>query len=162
KEIWKKTTTALLHRAETFANKAPTDLTERSLRRMRRRPRPRHPAVSAHPTGLGRDCLGHFTGNSPRSMAAWRNRAADLCPPASGGADPLSGEAARPFLHPAPPPHPKDRTMARPHRTFTERRRRKLALKVPGLELLEPKQTITEPISVAGLSLSALRGLVQL
>jgi hypothetical protein len=45
--------------------------------------------------------------------------------------------------------------------SFTERRRRKLALKTSRLDRLETRNTITEPISVTGLSLSALRGMVQ-
>jgi hypothetical protein len=50
-----------------------------------------------------------------------------------------------------------------PHRlSFTEKRRRKLALRVARLDRLETRNTITEPISVTALSVSALRGLVQL
>ncbi len=46
--------------------------------------------------------------------------------------------------------------------SFTERRRASLAKKVVQLERLETRNTITEPISVLGLSLSALRELVRL
>src|SRR5437763_7080774 len=46
--------------------------------------------------------------------------------------------------------------------SFTERRRRKLALKVASLDQLETRNTITEPISVLGLSVSAFRGLALL
>ncbi len=46
--------------------------------------------------------------------------------------------------------------------SFTERRRRMLAKKVDRLDRLEARTTITEPISFTGLSISALRGLVQL
>ena len=45
---------------------------------------------------------------------------------------------------------------------FGERRRRMLAKKVDRLDRLETRNTITEPISVLGLSLTSLRGLVQL
>ena len=48
------------------------------------------------------------------------------------------------------------------HLSFTERRRRRLAKKVDRLDRLETRNTITEPISVTGLAISALRGLVQL
>ena len=58
--------------------------------------------------------------------------------------------------------HSKDRTMSRRKLSFTERRRARLAMKWDRLERLESKQTITEPISVAGLSISAFRGLAQL
>src|SRR5262245_49389138 len=43
--------------------------------------------------------------------------------------------------------------------SFTSRRRRELQKRVDRLETLEIRNTITEPISVLGLSLSALRGL---
>ena len=46
--------------------------------------------------------------------------------------------------------------------SFTERRRRRLAKKVDQIDRLESRTTITEPISLTGLSISALRGLVQL
>ncbi len=46
--------------------------------------------------------------------------------------------------------------------SFTERRRRMLAKKIDRLDRLEARTTITEPISFTGLSISALRGLVQL
>jgi RHS repeat-associated protein len=46
--------------------------------------------------------------------------------------------------------------------SFTERRRRRLAKNVDRLDRLESRTTITEPISITGLSISALRGLVQL
>ena len=41
---------------------------------------------------------------------------------------------------------------------FTDRRRRQLAKKVDRLERLETRNTITEPISVTGLALSAITG----
>jgi YD repeat-containing protein len=47
-------------------------------------------------------------------------------------------------------------------KSFTERRRARLAFKSPRLDKLETRNTITEPISVTGLSLTAFRGLVQL
>ena len=47
--------------------------------------------------------------------------------------------------------------------SFTERRRRKLALKVEVFNRrLETRNTITEPISVLGLATGAFRGLAQL
>ena len=46
--------------------------------------------------------------------------------------------------------------------SFTERRRASLARKFDQLCRLENRNTITEPISVTGLSISALRGLAQL
>ncbi len=46
--------------------------------------------------------------------------------------------------------------------SFTERRRASLAKKVDQLDRLETRNTITEPISVLALSVSSLRGLVQL
>jgi hypothetical protein len=49
--------------------------------------------------------------------------------------------------------------MGRPHFSFTERRRRKLALKVDSLDLLEVRNTITEPISIYGLSAGLVAGL---
>ena len=53
--------------------------------------------------------------------------------------------------------------MSRHHRrSFTEMRRARLAMKWDRLEKLERKNTITEPISVLGLSVSALHGLGQL
>jgi hypothetical protein len=53
--------------------------------------------------------------------------------------------------------------MSRHHRrSFTEMRRARLAMKWDRLDKLEIKNTITEPISVLGLSVSALRGLAQL
>jgi len=57
----------------------------------------------------------------------------------------------------------KDRTMNRRHLlSFTERRRASLAKKVDRLDRLETRNTMTEPISVTALSVSALRSLVQL
>ncbi len=41
---------------------------------------------------------------------------------------------------------------------FPERRRRRLATKVDRLDRLETRNTITEPISVTGLAVSAMRG----
>ena len=49
--------------------------------------------------------------------------------------------------------------MSRHRSGFTSRRRAYLAKKVSQLEVLETKNTITEPISVLGLSLGAMRGL---
>ncbi len=46
--------------------------------------------------------------------------------------------------------------------SFTEKRRAKLARSVAQLDRLETRNTITEPISVLGLSLSAFRGLAQI
>ena len=46
--------------------------------------------------------------------------------------------------------------------SFTERRRRRLAKKVDRLDRLETRNTITEPISVTGLAINAIRGAVQL
>ena len=46
--------------------------------------------------------------------------------------------------------------------SYTERRRARLALKFGRLDQLETRNTITEPISVTALSLTALRGLAQL
>jgi RHS repeat-associated protein len=46
--------------------------------------------------------------------------------------------------------------------SFTERRRARLARKFDRIERLETRNTVTEPISVTGLSVSALRGLAQL
>ena len=46
--------------------------------------------------------------------------------------------------------------------SFTEKRRAGLAKKVAHLDRLETRNTITEPISVLGLSLSAFRGLAQI
>ncbi len=46
--------------------------------------------------------------------------------------------------------------------SFTERRRARLALKFARMDRLETRNTITEPISVTGLALSSMRGLVQL
>jgi hypothetical protein len=43
--------------------------------------------------------------------------------------------------------------------SFTERRRARLARKIDRLDRLETKNTITEPISVTGLSVTALRGI---
>jgi hypothetical protein len=47
--------------------------------------------------------------------------------------------------------------MSRHRLSFTEKRRRKLALKVARLDKLEPRTAITEPISVTALLVSALR-----
>jgi hypothetical protein len=52
--------------------------------------------------------------------------------------------------------------MSRHRLSFTEKRRRKLAVKTAHLDRLETRNTITEPISFTGLSLSALRGLAQM
>jgi YD repeat-containing protein len=52
-------------------------------------------------------------------------------------------------------------TMSRRRLSFTERRRTRLSFK-PVHDRLEIKNTITEPISVLGLSLSAFRGLAQI
>ena len=52
--------------------------------------------------------------------------------------------------------------MSRRRLSFTERRRRALALKMRHLDKLETRNTITEPISVAGLSVTAFRGLAQM
>ncbi|HZW34311.1 MAG TPA: hypothetical protein VFF52_26545, partial [Isosphaeraceae bacterium] len=52
--------------------------------------------------------------------------------------------------------------MPRLRLSFQECRRRALCMRVRALEKLESKSTITEPISFTGLSLSAVRGLVQL
>jgi len=52
--------------------------------------------------------------------------------------------------------------MARLKLGFTERRRASLARKFDRIEKLEIRNTITEPISVLGLSVSAFRGLAQL
>jgi len=46
--------------------------------------------------------------------------------------------------------------------SFTEKRRARLRKAVDRIERLETRNTITEPISVTGLSVSALRGLAQL
>ncbi len=46
--------------------------------------------------------------------------------------------------------------------SFTERRRRRLAKKVDRLDRLETKNTITEPISISGLAMTAMRGAAQL
>ena len=46
--------------------------------------------------------------------------------------------------------------------SFTERRRRQLAMKWDRLDRLETRNTITEPISVTGLAISTLRGLTLL
>ena len=46
--------------------------------------------------------------------------------------------------------------------SFTERRRRMLAMKWDRLDRLETRNTITEPISVTGLAISTLRGLTLL
>ncbi len=48
------------------------------------------------------------------------------------------------------------------HISFTEKRRARLRKAVDRIERLEPRTTITEPISITGLSVSALRGLAQL
>jgi hypothetical protein len=49
-------------------------------------------------------------------------------------------------------------TMSR-RKSFTERRRARLAMKGDRLDCLETRNTITEPVSVTGLSITALRGL---
>ena len=46
--------------------------------------------------------------------------------------------------------------------SFTERRRRRLAKKVDRLDRLETRNTITEPISISGLLIPAVSGLVRL
>ncbi len=48
------------------------------------------------------------------------------------------------------------------HISFTEKRRARLRRAVDRLDQLESRTTITEPISVTGLSVTALRGLAQL
>ena len=48
------------------------------------------------------------------------------------------------------------------HISFTEKRRARLRKAVDRIDQLEPRTTITEPISVTALSVSALRGLAQL
>ena len=55
-----------------------------------------------------------------------------------------------------------DRTMSSRRLSFTEKRRAKLVRSVAQLDRLETRNTITEPISVLGLSLSAFRGLAQI
>ena len=52
--------------------------------------------------------------------------------------------------------------MSRRRLSFTEKRRARLAKNVAQLDKLETRNTITEPISVLGLSVSAFRGLAQL
>jgi hypothetical protein len=52
--------------------------------------------------------------------------------------------------------------MSRRRLSFTERRRRALALKSARLDKLETRNTITEPISVFALTSTALRGLAQM
>ena len=52
--------------------------------------------------------------------------------------------------------------MSRRHLSFTEKRRHRHRKQVDRLDRLETRNTITEPISVLGLSVSALRGMVQL
>ena len=52
--------------------------------------------------------------------------------------------------------------MSRRKLSFTEKRRASLAMKWDRIERLESKNTITEPISVTALSLTAFRGLAQL
>jgi len=47
-------------------------------------------------------------------------------------------------------------------RALSEKRRARLARKFDRLDRLETRNTITEPISVMGLSVTALRGLAQL
>jgi hypothetical protein len=44
-------------------------------------------------------------------------------------------------------------------KSFTEHRRARSALKVDRLDRLQTRNTITEPVSVTGLSVTALRGL---
>jgi hypothetical protein len=46
-------------------------------------------------------------------------------------------------------------------RSYTDKRRARLAKKVDRLDRLETRNTITEPISVFGLSVGALRALAQ-
>ena len=46
--------------------------------------------------------------------------------------------------------------------SFTERRRRRLAKKVDRIDRLETRNTITEPISITGLLIPAVSGLVRL
>ena len=52
--------------------------------------------------------------------------------------------------------------MKAPRMSFSERRRRMLARKVDRLDRLETRSTITEPISIVGLSVSALGGAARL
>jgi len=58
--------------------------------------------------------------------------------------------------------HGKDRTMSRPRKSFSEKRRARLARKFDHLDCLEPRIPVTEPISFTALSVSALRGLAAL
>ena len=52
--------------------------------------------------------------------------------------------------------------MSRRRKSFTEKRRARLAMKWDRLDKLESKNTITEPISLLGLATGSLRGMVQL
>jgi hypothetical protein len=52
--------------------------------------------------------------------------------------------------------------MSRRRLSFTERRKTRLARRFGRLDQLEARTTITEPISLTGLALSSMRGLVQL
>jgi hypothetical protein len=52
--------------------------------------------------------------------------------------------------------------MSRRRKSFTEKRRARLAMKWDRLDRLETKSTITEPISLLGLATGSLRGMVQL
>jgi hypothetical protein len=52
--------------------------------------------------------------------------------------------------------------MSRHRKSFTEKRRARLAMKWDRLDKLESKNTITEPISLLGLATGSLRGMVQL
>jgi len=56
----------------------------------------------------------------------------------------------------------KDRTMSSRRLSFTEKRRARLRLQVDRLDRLETRNTITEPISVLGLSLSTYSGAARL
>jgi hypothetical protein len=55
---------------------------------------------------------------------------------------------------------PKERTMSR--QSYTDKRRAQLRRKFEVLDRLEKRSVVTEPISVLGLSMSAIRGSVQL
>jgi hypothetical protein len=52
--------------------------------------------------------------------------------------------------------------MSRRRRSFTEKRRARLAMQWDRLDKLESKNTITEPVSLLGLATGSLRGMVQL
>ena len=52
--------------------------------------------------------------------------------------------------------------MSRRRKSFTEKRRARLAMRWDRLDRLESRQTITEPVSLLGLATGSLRGMVQL